>query len=96
VILLGAAFGVCAVSIMYVYAKSTVRFRAAHKNVGIIMTPLAIAASFIPLILCYGQIVVFFGGASHAVASAGMLSLAVIWLIGCVFVGLKFGPKKPQ
>lgn len=92
----GAVFGVCSAALLYLYAKATARFRAAHKNVGIIMTPIAVGASFIPLIVLYAKIVVFFGGASHPVASTGMLSFAILWGAGCVYVGLKFGPKKPQ
>ena len=94
VIALGVLFGICSVAILYIYAKSTASFRASHKTIGRIMTPIAVFGPQILLIMSFGHLVAAFGGASHAVASTGMLLFAIVWFCGCLYVGLKFGPKK--
>jgi hypothetical protein len=94
VLVLGAMFGLSSVAILYVYARSTARFRASHKRIGPIMTPIAVGASSIPLVIVYAHVVTAFGRASHPVASVGMLTFVIVWAAGCVYVALKFGPKK--
>jgi uncharacterized membrane protein YbhN (UPF0104 family) len=96
VIALGAAFGICSIAIMYVYARATARFRASHKTIGRILTPIVVFAPLALLIMSYGHLVAAFGGTSHFIISAGMLLFAAIWFCGCLYVGLKFGPKRDQ
>jgi len=57
------------------------------------MTPIVVCASLILLIKTYGDLVARFGGTTHPIISAGLLMFAIIWGIGCVYVGLKFAPK---
>ena len=96
VIALGGVFGTCSIAIMYVYVRGSARFRASHKNIGRIITPIVVFASLALLITSYGYLVAAFGGTSHLIISIGMLFFAAIWFCGCLYVGLKFGPRRDK
>ena len=81
---------------MYVYARATARFRASHRNIARIMTPVVVFAPLYLLIISYGHLVAAFGGTGHVVISTGMLLFAVIWFCGCLYVGLKFGSRRDK
>jgi uncharacterized membrane protein YbhN (UPF0104 family) len=96
VIALGVVFGICSIAIMYVYARGSARFRASHKSIGRIITPIVVFAPLALLITSSGHLVAAFGGVSHFIISVGMLLFAAIWFCGCLYVGLKFGPRRDK
>lgn len=95
VIILGALFGLIGDLVIYVYAKTTAAFRASHRKIGPIMTPVFVFGLLILLITLYGRVARVFGPISHPVSVAGFLAFAVVWAIGAVYVAVKFATKKP-
>jgi|SRR6266566_865847 len=90
VILLGTAFGVFSVAIVYVYFKATRRLRESKKSIFKIVTPLVVFGSVALLIRAYGDIISALGGTTRHVVSIGFLFFAAIWFVGCIYVGINF------